>query len=373
MSMKTVTKLLHERHDVEFTILQHKNNNLSEYYDSTGIKHIVTGHDTHIETTKLYGKSSLQKVYCLAKRLHWSLSNDKKAYKKVLEQIPINEYDLIYTNLNRYTLGHVINKKNHIPHVVHLREFGDLDFNTVSAIPHFQKRLDKYVTKYIAISQAVKNHYQSFGIKDTKIEVIYNGVEIPQIIRKDEILTKDLIRIVMVGAITPTKSQLDVVKALMILQREYGKRLVFDIYGDGDAKYKDLLKKTAEEGNIELNIKGQVDNIPQILPKYDIGITASKAEAFGRVTVEYMMAGLFVIASDTGANPEIIANQYGYLYEYGNEQSLANEIMRVIEQPSEARKIAEKACLYAQKEFADIKNADAIYKLFGKVVQENAQ
>lgn len=111
MSMKTVIKLLHEKYDVEFTVLQHKENNLSEYYDSIGVKHIVTGHDTHIETTKLYGKSNLTKCYYLLKRLHWAYSNDKKAYKRMLENVRIKDYDLVYTNLNRYVLGHMISKK----------------------------------------------------------------------------------------------------------------------------------------------------------------------------------------------------------------------------------------------------------------------
>lgn len=253
-----------------------------------------------------------------------------------------------------------------------MREFGDLDFNTVSAIPHFQRKLDKYVTKYIAISQAVKSHYQSYGIASSKIDVIYNGVKVPEVIRRDEILTNDKIRIVVVGAISPTKSQLDVVKALALLPEKYKRKVVLDIYGDGDTAYKNKLFESAKQENINLDLKGQVANIPEILLNYDIGVTASRAEAFGRVTVEYMMAGVFTIASDTGANPEIIKNQYGYLYEYGNMQSLAEKIVQAIEDPLKTRDMASKACLYAKTEFNDLKNADAIYKLFRKVVQENA-
>lgn len=373
MSMKAVITLLHERYGVEFTVLQHKNNNLSIYYDSIGVEHIITGHDTHIETSKLYGQTKLKKAYYLLKRLHWAVSNDRKAYKKVLEQVQIKEYDLVYTNLNRYTLGHLISSKNHMPHIVHLREFGDLDFNTVSAIPHFQKKLDKYVCKYIAISQAVKNHYHSFGIENNKIDVIYNGVKVPEVLRGDNILENDVIRMVMVGAITPTKSQLDVVNAIAELPKKYRERIQLDVYGNGDAAYINKLKAAATSGGVQLALKGQVDNIPQVLLNYDIGVTASKAEAFGRVTVEYMMAGVFTIASNTGANSEIIKDKYGFLYEYGNVQSLASEIVKAIENPLRTREIASKACLYAKSEFNDLKNAEAIYRLFRKVVEENAR
>lgn len=373
MSMKAVIKLLHERYGVEFTVLQHKNNNLSAYYDSIGVEHIVTGHDTHMETSKLYGQSKFKRAYYLLKRFHWAVSNDKRAYEKVLEQVSIERYDLIYTNLNRYTLGHLISRKNHLPHIVHLREFGDLDFNTVSAIPHFQKRLDKYVCKYIAISQAIKNHYHSFGIENNKINVIYNGVKVPEVSRKDNILEKDVIRMVMVGAITPTKSQLDVVNAVAELPEKYKDKIQLDVYGDGDVEYINKLREAAKYGGVCLDLKGQVNNITQVLLNYDIGVTASKAEAFGRATVEYMMAGVFAIASNTGANPEIVKDKYGFLYEYGNVQSLANEILKAIENPLRTREIASKACLYAKTEFNDLKNADAIYRLFRKVVEENAR
>lgn len=371
MSMKSVIKLLHEKYKVEFTVLQHKENSLTEYYKGIGVKSIVTGHDTHIETTKLYGQDPLKKIYYLMKRLRWALMNDKKAYEIIQTNLQIDDFDIVYTNLNRYAIGHIINKRHGIPHVVHLREFGDLDFRTISAIPKFQKILDKYVTKYIAISQAVKDHYTLFGIDSEKIDVIYNGVKVPEVIRESEILLNDKVRIVMVGSIEPTKSQADVIKAIEILPNKYKQRVVIDFYGNGEERYIKELQIAAEKGDVQLNIRGQVNNIPEVLLDYDIGITASRAEAFGRATIEYMMAGILTIASDTGANPEIVKDQFGYLYEYGNSESLAKKIIIAIENPAKSREIATKAYEYAINKYTDIKNADAIYKLFAKVVVEN--
>ena len=63
-----------------------------------------------------------------------------------------------------------------------------------------------------------------------------------------------------------------------------------------------------------------------IYKNYNIGLMCSKKEGFGRVTVEYISAGLYVIASNTGANPEIIKKEFGELYKYGDTKDLINKI-----------------------------------------------
>ena len=58
----------------------------------------------------------------------------------------------------------------------------------------------------------------------------------------------------------------------------------------------------------------------------------SKNEAFGRVTVEYMLQNLAVIASDAGANSEIIENGVsGLLYRLGDVDDLARKMIMYLE------------------------------------------
>jgi glycosyltransferase involved in cell wall biosynthesis len=41
----------------------------------------------------------------------------------------------------------------------------------------------------------------------------------------------------------------------------------------------------------------------------NIGLMCSRDEAFGRVTIEFMLHKMPVIASNSGANPELVINR----------------------------------------------------------------
>ena len=98
---------------------------------------------------------------------------------------------------------------------------------------------------------------------------------------------------------------------------------------------------------------------------------ASKSEAFGRVTIEYMMANIAVIASNTGANPELIDNQKnGLLYNYNDYEDLKNKIVLLKNNKEMRKEIAENGCESSKKYTAEI-NASSIYNLYKEVFNEN--
>lgn len=57
----------------------------------------------------------------------------------------------------------------------------------------------------------------------------------------------------------------------------------------------------------QIEFLGHRSDVNQLLQDAHIAVMASRCEAFGWVTVEYMMSGLAVIVSNTGANPEIVS------------------------------------------------------------------
>ena len=63
-----------------------------------------------------------------------------------------------------------------------------------------------------------------------------------------------------------------------------------------------------------------------------IGIVSSEYEAFGRVTIEYMLNGMIPIVSRSGANIEIVCDGVnGYLFELNDSKQLAQKIVMVID------------------------------------------
>lgn len=70
--------------------------------------------------------------------------------------------------------------------------------------------------------------------------------------------------------------------------------LKIDFYGNGSKRYIKFLKHKLDEYQLDkiVTLNNYDTNIYKKLNIYDIGCTCSKAEGFGRVTVEYMLSGL---------------------------------------------------------------------------------
>ena len=92
---------------------------------------------------------------------------------------------------------------------------------------------------------------------------------------------------------------------------------------------------------------------------------SSSSEAFGRVTVEYMMNDLAVVATDSGASREIIDNDVtGMLYPVGDVAALAGRLRVLIEDKSLRETLAGAGHRKALKQFTSQANSKAIFRLY---------
>ena len=84
----------------------------------------------------------------------------------------------------------------------------------------------------------------------------------------------------------------------------------------------------------------------------DVELVCSRAEAFGRVTVEAMLGGIPVIGSNTGGTPELIQDgKNGYLYKYGNPEELESKMEIFIANPDLIKTMGLYAQEYARSRF----------------------
>ena len=79
------------------------------------------------------------------------------------------------------------------------------------------------------------------------------------------------------------------------------------------------------------------DDLSHLRSQAAYAITSSQNEALGRVTIEAMLAGNFVIGAKSGGTTEIIGTneERGILYELHNSEALANAMMRAVEYSAE--------------------------------------
>lgn len=102
--------------------------------------------------------------------------------------------------------------------------------------------------------------------------------------------------------------------------------------------------------------------------QYPIAVVASKSEAFGRVTIEAMGNKQLVVASDTGANPELVKDLYnGYLYNTDDIDSFCRVLENIILTDTEnLNQIIERGFEFSRK-FSGNKAGECITKVVSNI------
>ena len=299
---------------------------------------------------------------------------NRRTDKQIVKIIKERSIDIVHINALTASVGFNAAKKCSVPCVWHIREFVEEDLEKRFWNKNKAMKMLGEASKVIAISESVKDKYSRLS-PNADIEVVYNGVPAEYYIdgRKYEIFSGSTVNIVIAGRIDPGKGHEEVIEAIaeLAIDNKYTVQLL--VVGVSQNKnYENFIKKRVRDLKLEDNIKflGFRDDIPEIYKSSDISIVASKSEAFGRVTVEAMMAGTLVIGADTAATKELIQDKYGFLYRQGNPHDLKNVLEYVLECKDKAREVAARARSYSLTNFTTFKNAEKIHHIYEEVLNQ---
>ena len=220
----------------------------------------------------------------------------------------------------------------------------------------------------IAISNVIYNHWTNKKVKN--ITLVYDGIDVDDIKVKTK-YKNSKIKFIFVGSLCETKGQLKFLNTFLKLDKDMLSNIEIHFFGGGEESYIKQIKKVISDNNLEkiVYLDGYASNIRDIIKNYDIGIINSKSEAFGRVTVEYMAAGLCVLASNTGANTEIINNKKtGLIFKYNDDTDMIKQITYIINHKNEIEKIGNSARKEVLSKYTKEINAKNVYKLYKSIV-----
>lgn len=194
-----------------------------------------------------------------------------------------------------------------------------------------------FANKVIALSEGVKNDLiNNFYVKKSKIQVIYNPIEVDNIIKMSEEKIKDFQRnqnekiVIAVGRLVEAKNYSTLLRAFDFVAKNINARLI--ILGKGPLEGK--LKKMCQELGIsnKVNFMGFRTNPYKFMKEADLFVLSSKWEGFGHVIVEAMCVGTPVISTNCNSGPEEIIknNVYGVLVPVGDPKALSEKIIELL-------------------------------------------
>ncbi|MBD2213612.1 glycosyltransferase family 4 protein [Nostoc linckia FACHB-104] len=285
--------------------------------------------------------------------------------------------DLVYTNSSATPAGALIAHKLHLPHVWHLREFLDLDYNYYL---DWGKWLSNFIIQksdtQIAISKAIRSHFIN-ELTTERTHVVYNGiastVELERLyelgsysLRANRVFT-----FALVGLVHPNKGQDIAIKALSILVQTFPQvRLL--IVGDASPDKLAQLKKLAEDLGVSNQVEfwGYLDDPYKAYLASDVFLMCSKNEGMGRVTVEAMSVCRPVIGYDNAGTSEIIEHEYNGLLYRGDHEALAACMKRLIENPDWAKQLGMNAWSKVLEEYSIETYSRKVYEILLSVIKK---
>ena len=262
-------------------------------------------------------------------------------------------------------LSKLLNRKIKLIHTVH-------DTRIYRKLRSLDIWIDKiFVNKIIAISSAVKNDIISKKIQDSKIEIVYNAIDLEKFRSKsNKLINKDSIVIGNVARLIPKKKGQDVlIKAISILKNNYPniKCLLAGNPPKGQEKNIYYLNKMSEELGVKENvyILGNINDIPNFLNEIDIFVMPSRYDGFGISLIEAMSMGIPCIASNIDGPKEILKdNKFGLLFTSEDYNDLAEKIESIINKSYECNQEEIKKYIHENYEIKSmVKHLIEVYKM----------
>jgi glycosyltransferase involved in cell wall biosynthesis len=138
------------------------------------------------------------------------------------------------------------------------------------------------------------------------------------------------------------KYGLDVLIEALRLLSEQHPEANFELHIGGDGPERENLQQQIHnsfpDGQIRLLGRIPPDELPELLPAYDVFVAPSREESFGVAILEASACGLPVIGSETGGIPEVIIHEKtGLLFPSEDAQALCQALYSLYKHPEKRR------------------------------------
>ncbi len=295
---------------------------------------------------------------------------------KVARWLRYNGIDILHTHAYPAgVLGRMAGVVVRIPRVFH--HLHTTQWHMVRRHCRIERGLARFSTRIICCSEAVKESFLHVtGIRDGKTVVIYNGVEEPEGIGREEVLRlkdslqipRDVPVIGVVASLVPHKGHRYLIEAFKaILSEGIDSHLI--IVGDGPLRgeLKGLVSSLGLEGRVSFT--GLKPEVAPYIAMMDVVVLPScEREGLGLSLIEAMAMSKPVVATRIGGIPEVVEEGVtGLLTPPKDPEALAGALKTLLRNREVMREMGLKGRERYLQMFTSPRMITAIERLYGEV------
>ncbi|MFV0422326.1 glycosyltransferase [Oleidesulfovibrio sp.] len=176
----------------------------------------------------------------------------------------------------------------------------------------------------------------------------------------------------IVANLRPVKSHEVFLKAAAKVRKKLP-QVRFVLIGDGDRAQDLRLLVRKLKLNDSVLFAGRRPDVTTLLPAFDIGVLSSRSESFSNALIEYMAAGLPVVATDVGGVREALAeSSAGRIVPVGNVRALSASMLALLTDEAAAQRAAEEHPRIVHERFSAVGYVAAYESLYAQLMNEAA-
>ena len=215
-------------------------------------------------------------------------------------------------------------------------------------------KFQRFVDKFIAVSQAEKNEVIKRGVAEGKVRIVYSAVSDKYLKITGENRRTIEKRILYLGRLTSSKNPELLVEAIeQVVRRNNNVKLILAGPDFGERRNLEaLVSKLGIRKHVEFSGWVSEEKKLELFDSCHVFIHPSLQDILALTVLEASMAGLPTIAFNVGGNSEMIVNgQTGVLVDHLSPEALSDAILEILNSGDLADKMGKQAREYVSSKF----------------------